>query len=361
MNDDELNEMMITARDAIEVPASGFSSIVAAERAARPAEPQVRTNVPRWRRIPVMAAAAVSLAVGVIGATTWETAPTLPSASSAQNSLTSPGLGLPGGFNNDSGAVALNGYSVPGKSSASPASGSAGSSTSSASLTARIESSGSESITVARGDVAAALTSLAHLAARSGGFVATTKYVAGRAGGEAATGTITLQVPVASFATLVTEVGHVGHSVNVTTTSTDVTGEYVDLQSQIQALQASRTQYLAILRKATSIPDILKVEAQITALQGQIQQLEGQLYVLTNATTYGALLVAVSVTGAPIHATPGHESGVIRAVHDSVHGFVTAFEGLIKVVGPALFVALCLAALALVWRSGRRAWRRRLI
>lgn len=352
VSDDELTQMFADARDRIDVPAGGPASILAAERAARPTVSRPRASVPVWRRLPVVAAAAASLAVGVVGAVTWEASPVTTAARTNSLAPSSGGFGIygdgntllaGGSFATADGDNALSTGSVP------------------SALSARIEASGNESISVARGDVASALSALAHLVQRDHGFVATTKYVAGRAGGATATGTVTLQVPVASFAALVSAVQSVGHVTAVTTSSNDVTGQYVDLQAQIAALRASRTQYLAILQKATTIPDILRVQSQITSIQGQIQALEGQLYLLTNETTYGALVVTVSVVGAPVGVRHAPESGIRLAVHDSIGGFVTAFEGLVRVVGPALFGALCLASLYLVGRSGRRAWRRRMI
>jgi hypothetical protein len=45
----------------------------------------------------------------------------------------------------------------------------------------------------------------------------------------------------------------------------------------------------------------------------------------------------------------------VRAWHDSVGGFVTGVEGVIRFAGPVLFVLLCLGIL---WVGGRALWRR---
>jgi hypothetical protein len=64
----------------------------------------------------------------------------------------------------------------------------------------------------------------------------------------------------------------------------------------------------------------------------------------------------VSEQGSPPHhpAAVVH-SGLARAWHDSVHGFVAGAEGLIRIAGPALFALLCLAAVLL---GGQLFWRR---
>ena len=46
-----------------------------------------------------------------------------------------------------------------------------------------------------------------------------------------------------------------------------MTGQYVDLQARLTALEDSRQQYLTILAKATSIGDILSVQEQLDSIQ----------------------------------------------------------------------------------------------
>ncbi len=143
----------------------------------------------------------------------------------------------------------------------------------------------------------------------------------------------------------------------MSTKATDVTAQYADLQDQISALQASRQQYLTIMTKATSIGDILSVQEQLDSIDSQIQQLQGQLNVLTGETTYSTLTVQVSEPGAVHHVTPPPkpEHGLAKAWHDSVHGFIVGFDGFVGILGPALFVVLCIAVVAV---AGRIGWRR---
>ena len=220
---------------------------------------------------------------------------------------------------------------------------------------ARIEQTGSLDLRVGRGDLSATVSRLDALAGANGGFVASSETSSGAAGG-APSGTVTLEVPVASFSAVLREAQSLGTVSNLTTQATDVTAQYVDLQSQITALEASRQQYLTIMTKATSIGDVLAVQAQLETLQSQIQQLQGQLAVLASETDYSKITTVVSEPGAvhhhPAAAVP---SGLDRAWHGSVHGFVAGAEGLIRIAGPALFALLCLAAALL---GGQLLWRR---
>jgi hypothetical protein len=220
---------------------------------------------------------------------------------------------------------------------------------------ARIQQTGSLDLQVAKGTLQSAINKLTFLAAEYNGFVVNSQSELGGGPGNVS-GSVTLQVPVGSFNAVLKSAQSYGKTVYVSSKATDVTAQYVDLQAQIAALQASRQQYLTIMSRATSIGDVLAVQSQLDSLQQQIQQLQGQLNVLSSETTYSTLnvLLSESVTFHH-HPAPQPESGWLKAWHDSLHGFAQGVEGLIRVAGPILF-ALLLAGLAIV--AGRLGWRR---
>jgi hypothetical protein len=220
---------------------------------------------------------------------------------------------------------------------------------------AKIEQTGSLELTVAKGALSTTMTKLTSLATAYGGFVANSQTQSSTSGGAVPSGTVTVQIPVASFSNVLKAAQSLGKASQLTTKATDVTGQYVDLQSQITALQASRQQYLTIMTKASSIGDVLAVQAQLDSLQTQIQQLQGQLAVIASETSYSTLTVTVGEASPSLHPVAPARTGVAKAWHDSVHGFVEGIEGLIRIAGPVLFVLLCLAVLGL---GSRIFWRR---
>lgn len=227
---------------------------------------------------------------------------------------------------------------------------------------AKVEANGSVDLTIGDGKLDSVLAKLTDLATSDGGFVASTQAQIGAGGSRSSSsGTVVLRVPQPTFGTMLTQVQRVGHATSVTTTATDVTGQYVDLQARITALQASRQQYLIIMAQATSIGDILAVQSQLDTLQSQIEQLQGQLDVLNNETTYGTLTVSLTEAGQRSIPPPQPSTGLGKAWHDGIGGFVTGFEWLIRIAGPALFALLCLAALTLAGRWAWRATRRRML
>jgi hypothetical protein len=198
------------------------------------------------------------------------------------------------------------------------------------------------------------MTGLTDLAGSVGGFVANSQSQNGTGGGSAY-GTITMDVPVNDFAAVLRAAERYGTISNLSTSATDVTGQYVDLQSRLTALEDSRQQYLTILAKATSIGDILSVQEQLDSVQQQIEQLQGQLQLLTSETSYSKVTVTVNEGTPPPPPEPLPESGLVHAWHDSVGGFVAGVDGVVRLAGPFLFALLCLALVAV---GGRVLWRR---
>jgi hypothetical protein len=230
--------------------------------------------------------------------------------------------------------------------------------TSSSSL--RVEELGTVDLTIGGRQFQTTLTQLTAFATADGGFVSSTHvHVGTKKSGSFSTGSIVLQVPERRFATLVDQVRHVGRATSVMTSANDVTGQYVDLQARISALQVSRSQYLKIMTRTDSINGILAVQSQLNSIQSQIEQLQGQLNLLNSETTYGTLSVALTQSG-QVPISPAHpRTGFNKAWHDSITGFVSGFEWLLRIAGPLLFALILLAVLATLGRLGWRASQRR--
>lgn len=369
-----LSDALLDAAEAIHISDGAVDRIlVQAETAtATSRPPDAPDTAPRKsRRGMLIAAAVIAL---VMGGITASIASVPDHSTNSASSRSSAGLARPflspGKSASHSTGLAARTPSAAGV----PAQGKAGSTSPSKSApippgsvgqSAKVEANGSVYLTIADGTLQSVLGKLTILASAEGGFVASTQAQLGAGGsGSSSTGVIVLRVPEANFGALVTQVQRYGHPTSVTTTSQDVTGQYVNLQAQIAALQSSRQQYLTIMTRASSIGDILAVQSQIDTLQSQIDQLQGQLNVLDNETTYGSLTVSLSQgqKPPPPAARPRPQaSGLLRAWDKSVGGFVSGIEWIVRIAGPLLLVLICLAGLLLLGRFSWRVARRRML
>jgi Domain of unknown function (DUF4349) len=351
IDEERLRHELSAAADALTVSPGALDAVIAATKI--PASPGARSRLaaslrahPRHRRVLVaaaMVAAVAAITVPLVNAQ----GPRAPLVTAhGEKALGGALAGRPRTATSEQTVnTSLSPYYSPTSSTAAPAT--------------RIESSGRVDLTVARGQVAAAMARLTQLATVAGGSVADSQLrSATRANGGVVSGVIVLDVPQARFAHVVSRVEGVGHATSVSTSSVDVTGQYVDLSARITSLKASRRQYLAIMTRATTIGDILAVQAQLNTLQSHIEQLQGQLNLLGHQTAFGNLTVNLSERGHHTSA-PHRGNGVARAFSSAVRGFVAGVEWLIRASGPALFALLCLGALWLLARQVWRALRRR--
>jgi hypothetical protein len=377
IDEDELRRALGEVAETIEVPVEATDQILAAATAtmnsgSRPIA--ARGVIPQSRRArSLVAAAAAVLVVGgaiLLQSAPWSTAPPRSIASTAAGPTSkrpvsnggnagagsptsrSPGFGLAQG---NAGVAAAPSTGPPTSPNTIPPlpRGAVG-------QPAKVVTTGSIDLTISAGSIQSVVTKLTDMVTGEGGFVAKSDVQVGNSSaGDPSSGTVVLQVPQTSFGSLLAQVQKVAQVQSVSSTSTDVTGQYVDLQARIAALQASRQQYLTIMSRATSIGDVLAVQSQLDSLQSQIEQLQGQLDALTSQTTFGTLTVSLSEPGQHPVPAPHPHSGLSTAWHDSVSGFVSGFEWLVRIAGPILFVAICLAVLAVLGKLGWRGYRRR--
>jgi len=113
---------------------------------------------------------------------------------------------------------------------------------------------------------------------------------------------MTYRVPVNRFEDALAAMRKLGTKVlDEHTESTPVGGQIIDLQSRITNLRASEKAIQAIMLKANTIGDVLTVQQRLAEVQGQIEQLSGQLAGLTDQSAYSTLTVVLVV---PILPTP---------------------------------------------------------
>jgi hypothetical protein len=203
--------------------------------------------------------------------------------------------------------------------------------------------------------VSSALARLTALASADGGYVQSSVTTADS---PASTGEITLRVPAARFDGAVAEAQRLGKTRSMTTSATDVTGRYVDLVARATALRQTRSTYLSILSRATTIGATLSVQQRIDDVQQQLDRLEGQRKVLASQSNDATLEVSLNQPTLLVHAAPAVRTGIGAAWHRSIHRFAVGFDGVVGVLGPLALALLLLALLAVIGLLGYLGMRR---
>jgi hypothetical protein len=117
---------------------------------------------------------------------------------------------------------------------------------------------------------------------------------------------IVVRVPEQFFDAAIKRFSKLGDVQSVTTSSEDVTSQYVDLQARLAHYRAVERRLVAFLSQTTTVNQMLAVQDRIDKVQLTIEELTAQLKSMQETTTYGTLSVYVSEkdrTPVAIHAS----------------------------------------------------------
>ena len=109
--------------------------------------------------------------------------------------------------------------------------------------------------------------------------------------------TITVRVPEDQFDTALRRYAALGEVRGVSTSSEDVTTQYVDLVARLDHYRAVERRLVRFLAATSSVPQMLAVQDRLDKVQLTIEQLTAELKALRETTTYGTITVSLSEKG----------------------------------------------------------------
>ncbi|WLR43271.1 DUF4349 domain-containing protein [Bacillus carboniphilus] len=118
-------------------------------------------------------------------------------------------------------------------------------------------------------------------------------------------GNVTFRIPEGEFQSFLEIVK--GKSVKVnhqSESATDVTEEYVDLESRLKSKQAVEKRLNDYLQEAENVEDLLSISKELERVQQEIEQLKGRIQYLENQTSYATVDLRAVETKANI---PGQD------------------------------------------------------
>ena len=218
---------------------------------------------------------------------------------------------------------------------------------------------------VAVDDVAANWERVTALAQQFGGYVERSSLTGTEARSQNAE--IVLRVPAGKLDDVRAAVRKLAQHVDSDSVEAkDVTREYVDLDARLRNAKASEEQYLAILKRATAVKDIVEVTDKLGEVRGEIEQLQAQLKLLSSQIEMSTLTVKLHpVAEAQIAGVYWHPwLNLKSAGRDLGQGLANFADFIVYVIVLlpliALWIGVIVLALVIVWRLGRFVWKRML-
>lgn len=171
-------------------------------------------------------------------------------------------------------------------------------------------------------------------------------------------GSLSVRVAADQFDAAMSDIKAVAQEVRYETVSTDdVTSEYVDLEARLSNAYAEEASYVAVLTKATTVEDILKVQSYLSQVRGEIESMEAQKKYLDSQTTYSTIEISLTEDSKVTFSDDSFRpwQAVVDAAQTVVEGFQAFVLGFIRlvIVGGAILVPV-----AIIWFLGRAIYRR---
>ncbi|MEW6182496.1 MAG: DUF4349 domain-containing protein [Bacillota bacterium] len=191
-------------------------------------------------------------------------------------------------------------------------------------------------------DVGAAVAALENLADRNKGLVVSSAIVSSGTPGigseEIGNGpdsaTVVVKVPEDRFAAVVKEMRKLGRLESEEQSSEEVTEQHIDLTARLKNMKRQEEQYLEILKSATKVEEMLKVEEQLTRIRGDIESLQAKVDYLERSASMATITVELFKPGSV--AAPLVRWGIKDSFITALQGFVSVVNFFIIAVGTAL-------------------------
>ena len=135
----------------------------------------------------------------------------------------------------------------------------------------------------------------------------------------------------------------------------DVTEEFVDLESQLRNLDATRTRLLDLMTRATRVEDALQVNQALTDVQGQIEQIQGRMKYLRTSAAFSTITADLQPVPPPPSIIDSEGWQPLRVAQEALAALVDFWQGLVSVAIVFLVWSPVWLPLLLLARWG---WRR---
>lgn len=104
---------------------------------------------------------------------------------------------------------------------------------------------------------------------------------------------MTLRIPADRLDEFVTVVSGLGNVTSQNESVQDVTLQYVDVESHIQALETEQSRLLDLMEQAESMEDIITIESRLSEIRYELQSYESTLRTYDNKVDYSTVSISI--------------------------------------------------------------------
>ena len=147
--------------------------------------------------------------------------------------------------------------------------------------------------------------------------------------------TLVIKVPVEQFDNALVQLTDKAEKLNEKKiTSQDVSAEYIDIRSRMESKKQVRQQYIALLKQAKNMEDILNVQSEINSIQEEIEAAAGRVEYLGHSSAYSTINLTyyqVLNSSASDNDKPSFGTRISAAFKTGWEWITSLFVGLVSV------------------------------
>lgn len=188
-------------------------------------------------------------------------------------------------------------------------------------------------------------------------------------GADSTVATVTIRVPATVFEQVRADIRKLGMRVaSERIDAHDVTSQYVDQDANLRNLRAEEAQYLAILKQARTVKDMLAVSENLSEVRGQIEVQQAEFNVLSQQIETVAITISLrteqEVQKLGLNWRPLYQLKL--ALHDGLEGLANYAQAMMTILFylPAILLWVVTILLTLLggakmvrWVAKRWSWR----
>ncbi len=201
------------------------------------------------------------------------------------------------------------------------------------------------------------------MAEEAGGYVESSrsyvrKYAAAEGEREFMEGEAVIRVPSTEFGSCLDRIAALGKVTNRSTYGSDITLQYMDIETRLKSKQVQQERLIEILSKAERVEDILNIENELSRVRTEIESLGTQLRGWDNLVQYSTIRVFMTEvdpkdTKVSVLKVDNIWDRMKRGFIRTTNAIMDMIEMVIVGIGYALPVAILAGIAYLAWRKIR--------
>jgi hypothetical protein len=105
---------------------------------------------------------------------------------------------------------------------------------------------------------------------------------------------LVIRVPALDYQQVLTQIQGMGNVTSITSNSNDVTVKYTDLNATLASLVVERNDLIKLIGQSTSVNSTLAIEAQLQAVNAQINSVQSEILQTQRLITYSTVTLSIS-------------------------------------------------------------------